>query len=220
MVQNRIKQARTLRTTTIQAHDRRTADQARAGGSRWEPVGAVRIRGLVPVIYDRLMSRQPNAFSRGSLVAIGLVGVLALAACSSDEPSSTASTTTTSVAGQTASTTTTSAAVVAATTTTAAADSAATSTTATTGSTGGRVVQKPDDNVRNGDSGPGVEEIQRALKAAGYDIGVDGKFGPVTEKAVKDFQGKNGLTQDGVVGPVTWAKMQAGGQAAATSTTV
>jgi len=34
--------------------------------------------------------------------------------------------------------------------------------------------------------------------------GVDGKFGPDTEQAVKTFQGLHGLTQDGIVGPLTW----------------
>ncbi len=39
----------------------------------------------------------------------------------------------------------------------------------------------------------------------GWDI--DGVFGPVTERAVKAFQAKEGLIQDGVVGPLTWARL-------------
>lgn len=37
--------------------------------------------------------------------------------------------------------------------------------------------------------------------------GVDGIFGSVTLHAVKDFQSQNGLEQDGLVGPKTWAAL-------------
>ena len=48
------------------------------------------------------------------------------------------------------------------------------------------------------------EEIQKALKNAGfYNGNIDGKIGPNTEKAVKDFQAANGLKADGVVGSKT-----------------
>lgn len=51
-------------------------------------------------------------------------------------------------------------------------------------------------------------QIQTALKNAGFDPGpVDGKIGPKTKKAIKDFQAANGLTSDGKVGPKTWAKL-------------
>ncbi len=53
-------------------------------------------------------------------------------------------------------------------------------------------------------------EVQRALKKAGFFKGrVDGKFGPVTAKALKRFQKANGLRADGVVGKMTLAKLQA-----------
>lgn len=53
-----------------------------------------------------------------------------------------------------------------------------------------------------------VKAIQRALRAQGFDPGpLDGDFGPLTRKAVKRFQLKNGLSPDGVVGPVTWAAL-------------
>jgi peptidoglycan hydrolase-like protein with peptidoglycan-binding domain len=54
-----------------------------------------------------------------------------------------------------------------------------------------------------------VTQIQTALVAWGYKVTVDGKFGAQTAQSVKDFQMKNGLKQDGVVGPATWAKLQA-----------
>ena len=79
-----------------------------------------------------------------------------------------------------------------------------------------RVVTNPDDNVHNGDSGAGVEAIQTALTTHGFKVTVDGQFGDKTEQAVKSFQAKNDLKQDGVVGPLTWKKLKA---APSTSTT-
>lgn len=53
---------------------------------------------------------------------------------------------------------------------------------------------------------PTVEEIQTALKNAGYYTGlVDGKKGPLTKKAIEDFQRANNLQVDGKVGLKTWA---------------
>lgn len=63
--------------------------------------------------------------------------------------------------------------------------------------------------MHRGDSGSGVKQIQTALAAHGYQVAADGNFGAQTEQAVKAFQQKNGLTADGVVGPLTWAKLQA-----------
>jgi putative chitinase len=37
-------------------------------------------------------------------------------------------------------------------------------------------------------------------------------FGPKTEAAVKEWQAKNGLTADGIVGPATWAKIMGEGE--------
>ncbi|PIP21267.1 MAG: hypothetical protein COX40_00240 [Candidatus Omnitrophica bacterium CG23_combo_of_CG06-09_8_20_14_all_40_11] len=55
---------------------------------------------------------------------------------------------------------------------------------------------------------PTVREIQTALKNAGYYTGlVDGKKGPMTKKAIEDFQKANGLAGDGKVGPKTWAAL-------------
>ena len=49
-----------------------------------------------------------------------------------------------------------------------------------------------------------VRQIQRALASAGYYKGtVDGKEGPQTRRAVREFQQANGLKSDGVVGSST-----------------
>lgn len=53
-----------------------------------------------------------------------------------------------------------------------------------------------------------IKTVQTKLKQWGYYTGsVDGINGPLTKAAVKSFQKKYGLTQDGVVGPLTAAKM-------------
>lgn len=52
---------------------------------------------------------------------------------------------------------------------------------------------------------PGAEDIQKALQNAGFYTGkIDGKIGPLSEKAIKEFQKANGLEADGKVGPKTW----------------
>lgn len=55
---------------------------------------------------------------------------------------------------------------------------------------------------------PTNEQIQAALKNAGfYDGAIDGKIGPKSKKAIKDFQAANNLAADGKVGKQTWAKL-------------
>jgi putative chitinase len=56
--------------------------------------------------------------------------------------------------------------------------------------------------LKLGSEGEDVKKLQRKL-------GVDpiGKFGPKTDAAVKEWQSKNGLTADGIVGNGTWGKM-------------
>ena len=57
---------------------------------------------------------------------------------------------------------------------------------------------------------PSTRQIQQALKNAGFYQGaVDGKSGPLTKDAVKEFQRVHGLTDDGVVGRQTWTKLKA-----------
>lgn len=69
------------------------------------------------------------------------------------------------------------------------------------------------------DSGSRVEEIQRRLTALGYyNGGISGFFDRNTEVAVIDFQGRNGLTADGVVGQATYNRMMGGSATGAAST--
>lgn len=55
--------------------------------------------------------------------------------------------------------------------------------------------------------GADVEAVQRALRAMGIQINVDGVYGPDTEAAVKRFQGERNLRMDGIVGPATRAAL-------------
>ncbi len=55
--------------------------------------------------------------------------------------------------------------------------------------------------------GKDVQAVQEALKKLGITVEVDGFFGPLTEKAVKEFQESKGLVIDGVVGPGTFGKL-------------
>lgn len=51
-------------------------------------------------------------------------------------------------------------------------------------------------------------EIQQALKNAGFYNGpVDGKIGPLTQEAIRQFQQAHGLKTDGVVGTQTWEQL-------------
>lgn len=60
--------------------------------------------------------------------------------------------------------------------------------------------------LKNGSGGTDVKTMQELLLQLGYDLGscgADGKFGSATEKAVKAFQKKTGIKQDGIYGPDT-----------------
>ena len=61
--------------------------------------------------------------------------------------------------------------------------------------------------VKKGSAGTLVMELQSKLRTLGYNIVADGDFGSKTRVAVVDFQKKYGLEADGIVGPLTWAKL-------------
>ncbi|MEW6189075.1 MAG: N-acetylmuramoyl-L-alanine amidase [Actinomycetota bacterium] len=57
--------------------------------------------------------------------------------------------------------------------------------------------------------GDDVKQLQRWLNTLGFNAGpVDGIFGPLTEKAVREFQENVGLVSDGIVGPSTLGAFQ------------
>ncbi|MGN0526240.1 MAG: peptidoglycan-binding protein [Acutalibacteraceae bacterium] len=64
--------------------------------------------------------------------------------------------------------------------------------------------------ISYGSSGNDVKKLQEKLNSAGYNLDVDGQFGPKTQSAVKDYQKKNGLEVDGIVGTNTWNSLNGG----------
>lgn len=60
--------------------------------------------------------------------------------------------------------------------------------------------------IRIGSRGESVKWLQFQLRKAGYDIVVDGIYGPKSEAAVKDFQIK--VFADGIAGPLTIDKLK------------
>ncbi len=61
--------------------------------------------------------------------------------------------------------------------------------------------------VSKGTSGDSVLQLQKLLNQNGYSLKEDGIFGNNTLSAVKDYQSKNGLTIDGIVGNNTWGTL-------------
>ena len=63
--------------------------------------------------------------------------------------------------------------------------------------------------LRKGSSGEDVTFLQQQLAHAGlYSGPINGKFGELTESAVKKFQSNLSLKVDGIVGSQTWAKLE------------
>lgn len=61
--------------------------------------------------------------------------------------------------------------------------------------------------LNEGTHGEAVSHVQGLLNEHGAGLAVDGNFGPLTREAVEAFQTANNLTVDGIVGPVTWGKL-------------
>jgi hypothetical protein len=60
--------------------------------------------------------------------------------------------------------------------------------------------------LRRGSTGAKVTALQKRLNHDYFsysDLDVDGKFGPATERVVREFQRRAGLHVDGIVGPAT-----------------
>ncbi len=66
--------------------------------------------------------------------------------------------------------------------------------------------------IKYGSSGSEVYKLQKKLNEKGYKLDVDGKFGTKTQAAVKDYQKKNGLAVDGIVGKNTWGSLDKSGR--------
>jgi N-acetylmuramoyl-L-alanine amidase len=65
-------------------------------------------------------------------------------------------------------------------------------------------------NLRLGDRGKEVSDVQTRLRGLGFVLGnegVDGLFGPNTRQAVLAFQQRRGLLTDGAVGDNTWREL-------------
>ncbi len=166
------------------------------------------------------------ARARLSALLTTVLIVVAAAGCDSGGSSSSASTTTTAATTPLAETNTT-----AATTTTLPPSTTASPTTTTSPPTTttvrattttvatlppqttqpltGRYVTDPTDDIRLGDSGPAVLQIQARLGAWGYILPIDGSYGITTEQQVMAFQRDHGLKADGISGRNTWFALSA-----------
>lgn len=63
--------------------------------------------------------------------------------------------------------------------------------------------------LHRGSKGNAVADLQGMLRDLGFKLAIDGDFGPATEVAVTRFQADHRLRADGLVGPRTWAALDA-----------
>lgn len=61
--------------------------------------------------------------------------------------------------------------------------------------------------LQEGDTGEAVRSLQQLLTAKGYSCSADSIFGPKTKQAVEQYQKKQGLTADGIVGEKTMTRL-------------
>lgn len=66
------------------------------------------------------------------------------------------------------------------------------------------------DTLERRSRGDNVKQLQNHLNQGGSKLEVDGKFGPMTQKAVRKFQRQHNLTVDGKVGPETMGALNKG----------
>jgi peptidoglycan hydrolase-like protein with peptidoglycan-binding domain len=76
----------------------------------------------------------------------------------------------------------------------------------------------PAEIIRPDTTGDRVTQLQVALVGLGYDLVPDGRYGPRTQAAVRDFQSRNSLEVDGISGPRTQAALGIGPGATPAST--
>ncbi len=66
---------------------------------------------------------------------------------------------------------------------------------------------KLEKNLKRGNRGKKVKLIQEWLYIHGFQLVIDGIFGPATDYAVRKFQKRKNLEIDGIVGPITFAAL-------------
>lgn len=75
---------------------------------------------------------------------------------------------------------------------------------------GNNPYREPVSNMKKGMTGNSIKWIQFELNKHGYNLAEDGIFGNKTFNAVWDYQEKNNLTVDGIVGPQTRNSLKGG----------
>lgn len=63
-------------------------------------------------------------------------------------------------------------------------------------------------NLKRGDVGEDVADLQRLLTRAGHAVHDIGRFGPITDRVLREYQAEHGLVVDGVAGPRTMAALR------------